>query len=269
MLVTCILRCLGRLLWFVKSTVSGTTHRDMSTWKPISKSPRAVTNRTAHIQNCRDSKPIGVHLMMILYSLWHEFLLPPTSNSLHVQVATSAFSILHTTTSLWLTLRKQKFEGPAQLRGIAGLLQFALCNGHSRDVFQSIVQSHLQPPVSQNFVCLCWGLRSRNGPKHHGESGWRDLAGSLRVFPMSESLSTCRTSQTSSQPFPAKDPTLITLLKWEEHISFLGNNLSWLHFDSWIKVQGAHSWFEFSLNLKWMEEKEQALLGFNLELEAS
>lgn len=107
MLVTCILRCLGRLLWFVKSRVSGTTHRDMSTWKPISKSPRAVTNRTAHIQNCRNSEPIGVHLMMILYSLWHEFSLPPTSNSLHVQVATSAISILHTTTSLWLTFRKQ------------------------------------------------------------------------------------------------------------------------------------------------------------------
>lgn len=129
-------------------------------------------------------------------------------------------------------LQKTIFEGPARLRGIAGLLQFALCNGNSSDVFQSMVQSHLQPPVSQSFVCLCWGLSSRNGPKHHGESGWRDLAGSLRVFTMSESLSTCRTSQILSQPFSAKDPTLITLLKWEEHISFLGNNLSWLHFDS-------------------------------------
>jgi hypothetical protein len=44
---------------------------------------------------------------------------------------------------------------------------------------------------------------------------------------------------------------------WGENLSsFPTNNISWMQFVSRIKVQHAKSWFNFSLNLKWMEESE-------------
>ena len=41
----------------------------------------------------------------------------------------------------------------------------------------------------------------------------------------------------------------------EKLFYFLGNNLSWLHFDYGIEMQDVKSWFNFNIYLKWMRER--------------